>query len=693
MAEILGTQGADKVTVQAGDRYRGLEGDDEITLVSWATGEGGPGNDTLIGDAASRPYEPTAWYWSSRNPILVDLGAGYALDGFGGRDTLINIFNVHGFKRDGDEGYGSASNDYFWVGPWRNETGVIRIDGRAGQDTVTVSYNQSDNRGELVFNVSADGRLVRAHLSSQPDFVFELRNIETIQHGLHMADNSWTSVDYAVASLIDLSHAGPEILLRGATGFQTQGLGQSLVIRYSFLTQAPATGAEGGSGFQAFSAELQQTTRQILATLQQQTGITFQEVAGDAGQVRFGINQQTGTRGYSFLPDAYRGDERGGDVWLDVETTAAMQAGQEGYYVLLHELAHALGLQHPLREADTSGQTVLLDQFASFSYTLMLDVSATQNAGNSWPSWYGFFDMQALRQLYGAKAMATGNNTYVMGRDAATASLVLIDDGGWDQLDLSGSPVSAQIDLRPGKTSSVGMSDDGKAYFANLSIDPATWIEDVVATSGDDYIVGNNLNNSIHTGGGNDIVLGEGGHDVAILPGSWQNWTVQYDSMHGFWNASATNGEAGTVELQEVERLYFNDGAVALDMAAQGNPARVAKLLGAVFGPQAVLNPGYVAAGLYFMEQAQYGYEQLMQTAIDIRLGSNAQDRRAVVDLLFANVVGVAPSDAQAQPYVDMLNEGQTSVAGLGVLAAETGLNQMRIGLTGLTEQGLHYAL
>ena len=82
-----------------------------------------------------------------------------------------------------------------------------------------------------------------------------------------------------------------------------------------------------------------------------------------------------------------------------------------------------------------------------------------------------------------------------------------------------------------------------------------------------------------------------------------------------------------------------------------------------------------------------------MQTAIDIRLGSNAQDRRAVVDLLFANVVGVTPSDAQAQPYVDMLNEGQTSVAGLGVLAAETGLNQMRIGLTGLTEQGLHYAL
>ena len=56
-------------------------------------------------------------------------------------------------------------------------------------------------------------------------------------------------------------------------------------------------------------------------------------------------------------------------------------------------------------------------------------------------------------------------------------------------------------------------------------------------------------------------------------------------------------------------------------------------------------------------------------------------------------VVGVAPSSAQAQPYVDMLAQGQTTVAGLGVLAAENGLNQVRIGLTGLTEQGLHFAL
>ena len=40
-----------------------------------------------------------------------------------------------------------------------------------------------------------------------------------------------------------------------------------------------------------------------------------------------------------------------------------------------------------------------------------------------------------------------------------------------------------------------------------------------------------------------------------------------------------------------------------------------------------------------------------------------------------------------------MLAEGEISIAGLGVLAAETGLNQDRIGLVGLVENGFHFAL
>lgn len=693
MQDIKGTGGPDKVVVQAGDRYRGEGGDDHITLLQWATGEGGPGNDILIADPSGRHGDATVWYWSSQSPILVDLAEGYALDGFGGRDTLINIHNVHGFKRDGDTGYGSALDDRFWLGPWRGHNGLIQIDGRGGNDLVTIGLNQDHGMGELVLKASADGKVVRAHMSKQPGLVMELRNIETIQLGQHLSNGQWTSTEYRVTTLIDLSQAGQDILVRGSTGFQTGPLGNGLTITYSFLDKAPTTGAEGGSGFQAFSPELQQTARTIFSNLQQQTGLTFQEVAGDAGAIRFGINQQSNTRGYSFLPDQHRNDAKAGDVWLDVETAALMQPGQEGYYVLLHELAHALGLQHPLREGDTSGQTVLLDNFATFAHTLMLDISAAQNPSLTWPNWYGLFDLQALRHLYGSKAFATANNTHTIADGASSASVVILDDGGIDVLDISRSSVSGHIDLRPGKVSSAGMNADGKAYFGNLSIAPGTWIENLVATPFDDYIVGNDLGNVIWSNGGNDIVVGNGGQDTVILPDSSMAWDIQRAADGLTWNVQAKDGESGSVELQSIERLHFADAGVALDMQPNGNPARVAKILGAVFGPESVKNLHFAAIGLSYFEGLNFSYEQLMKLAIDVRLGGQANDPVSVVNLLFNNVVGEAPSVSQARPYVDMVVNGEISVAGLGVLAAETGLNQERIGLAGLFENGFLFAI
>lgn len=693
MQDITGTNGPDKVVVQAGDRFRGEGGDDHITLVEWATGEGGPGNDTLIADPAGRHGDASAWYWSSSSPILVDLAAGYALDGFGTRDTLINIHQVHGFKRNGDQGYGSALDDRFWVGPWRGHSGLIVIDGREGNDTATIGYSANDNRGEVVFKASPDGRLVRAYLSKQPDLVMEFRHVETIQVSLDMGNGKWVNTDYSAKGLIDLSQAGQEILVRDAKGLQSGNVGRALTITYSFLEKAPVTGAEGGSGFAAFSPQLRETTRAILSSLQLQTGITFQEVPGDAGTVRFGINQQSDTRGYSFLPDGYRNDARAGDVWLDVETAAWTQPGQEGYYVLLHELAHALGLQHPLPESDATGQTVLLDNFATFAYTLMLDVSASENPANAWPSWYGLFDLQALRYLYGSKAYAVADSTYPIADGASSASVVIVDDGGVDVLDISSSRVSAHVDLRPGKVSSAGMNADGLAHFANLSIAPGTWIENVVATSFDDYIVGNDLGNVVWSMGGNDIIAAQDGHDTVILPGSSTGWQIGRAADGQTWNAQALDGAAGSVELQSVERLHFSDEGVALDMHAQGNPARVAKILGAVFGPEAVSNTEFAAIGLSYLEELNYSYEQLMKVAIDYRLGRLSTDPVSVVDLLYANVVGQTPSLSEAKPFVDMLLSEQISVAGLGVLAAEHSLNQERIGLTGLIEHGFHFAI
>lgn len=178
-----------------------------------------------------------------------------------------------------------------------------------------------------------------------------------------------------------------------------------------------------------------------------------------------------------------------------------------------------------------------------------------------------------------------------------------------------------------------------------------------------------------------------------ILPGRSTDWHIQRAADGQTWNAEANNGEIGSVELQSIERLHFADAGVALDMQIQGNPARVAKTLGAVFGPASAKNLEYASIGLLHMEVLNYSYEQLMKLAIDVKLGSRSNDPLSVVRLLYANVVGKAPLESESQPFVDMLANREMTVAGLGVLAAETARNQENIGLVGLVENGLHFEI
>jgi len=101
MAEIKGTPGKDIYTVKSGDVFNGQEGDDEITFEKGGGAQGDSGNDTFtVPKTFTNIWDAQVRYWSSGSPIFVDLEAGYALDGFGGRDTLINVHNVHGFKQD-----------------------------------------------------------------------------------------------------------------------------------------------------------------------------------------------------------------------------------------------------------------------------------------------------------------------------------------------------------------------------------------------------------------------------------------------------------------------------------------------------------------------------------------------------------------------------------------------------------------
>ncbi len=695
MANLKGTAGKDVVTVKSGDTFEGDAGDDEITLQGGTTASGDAGNDVFKLAPGVSGNNVTLWYWSSQNPIYVDLEAGFALDGFGGRDTFTGFHRVHGFNTNGDQGFGTSAADDFYMGaPWRDFASLITLDGRGGTDLATLGL-PSDGSSNIVLTFSNGGTRASFYLTSFPNFIYQLDNIEKLvfwnnvtqknveydlkalaasnsatQQFLLPGQASWTK------SYFDFSQLGTEYLLRGATGWQTGNKGSPVSLTYGFMTQKPVTGGEGGTGFTVFDAAQQLIVKDVLSQLQQQLGVTFVE-AGDNAQIRFGANQQANTRGYSFLPDSYKGDARAGDVWLDVETVAQMKPGQEGYYVLLHELAHALGLQHPLPSSDKSGAPILSGAMATASNTIMLDLDAKAVAG-VWPTWYGGFDLQALRGLYGTKSFAPGNNTYYF--DDATLAKTIIDDGGVDTWDLSKLSLSAAIDLRGGTVSSIGMESDGTNQFNNVVVGTSTVIENVLGTLYDDVIIGNSANNTFMFIGGNDIVDGQAGRDTLYMWTKSTDHRIYKDTSSSNWNVEALNNSAGSIEMQNMERIYFADKAWALDMGANENAGRTAKILGALFGKEGLSYPSFRGIGLYYLD-AGYSYEALMGAAVDTRLWPGAS-KADVAKVLMANVPGLV---------VDPNAYANTTA--MAVAAADSELNKAMINLVGLATTGFDYII
>lgn len=695
MANLKGTTGKDVVTVKSGDTFEGDAGDDEITLQSGTTAAGDAGNDIFKLAPGVSGSSVTLWYWSSQNPIYVDLEAGFALDGFGGRDTFVGFHQVHGFKNNGDQGYGTSTADFFYLGtPWSNSTSVIYVDGKGGIDYANATLPDT-GLSNIVLTLQNGGAKASYYYISFPNVVYQLDNIEklgfwsnitrksteydlkalatanpTVQQFLLQGQATWTK------TFIDFSQLGSEYLLRGATGWQSGNKGTPVSLTYGFMSQKPASGGENGTGFTAFDAAQKQIVKDVLSLLQQQIGITFVE-AGDNAQIRFGANQQANTRGYSFLPDSYKGDARAGDVWLDVETVAQMQPGQEGYYVLLHELAHALGLQHPLTSSDKSGAPILSGAMAAASNTIMLDLDAKAVAG-VWPTWYGGYDLQALRGLYGTKSFAPGNNTYYF--DDATLAKTIIDDGGVDTWDLSKLSLSAAIDLRGGTVSSIGMESDGTNQFNNVVVGTSTVIENVLGTLYDDVIIGNSANNTFMFIGGNDIVDGQAGRDTLYMWTKSTDHRIYKDTSSSNWNVEALNNSAGSIEMQNMERIYFADKAWALDMGANENAGRTAKILGALFGKEGLSYPSFRGIGLYFLD-AGYSYEALMGAAVDTRLWPGAS-KADVAKVLMANVPGLV---------VDPNAYANTTA--MAVAAADSELNKAMINLVGLATTGFDYII
>jgi len=288
------------------------------------------------------------------------------------------------------------------------------------------------------------------------------------------------------------------------------------------------------------------------------SGLTLnQESAGSTtnnATMLFGAYTSTtdGTGAYAYLPGgpgSTGNTNVAGDVWLnnDSVSTGSLDVGSYSFYVLMHEIGHAVGFSHP---GDYNGAGFSYASHAQFvedsqQYTVMsyFDDSETSDTDVfGYPDTLMLNDILALHQLYGADlGFHSGDSVYGFNSNLGgvydfttnTDPLMSIwDGGGTDTLDLSGYTMAQMISLVEGAFSNVG------GYQGNLSIAFGAVIENAIGGIGNDTITGNAAANTLSGGAGNDTIDGATGADT--LYGGTGN-----DSILGQSAFDRLNGDAG----------------------------------------------------------------------------------------------------------------------------------------------------
>jgi hypothetical protein len=278
-------------------------------------------------------------------------------------------------------------------------------------------------------------------------------------------------------------------------------------VTYTFLDAIPSYYSETSWSqnlFQAFTEQQEQVTRDALALIENATNLNFVEVASpNDATITFGLYDfADGTLGVGFAP--YAGTPTGtgaSDVWIDNDLAGStIDVATKAYYVLLHELGHAIGLNHPDVPAEEDNRQYSVMSYAPHS-TMSGDVSG-----------YQLFDIAALQYLYGANTgYATGNNVYDF--NALDGAIETIwDAGGHDTLDMSAATHAVNLDLAEGAFSTVAASGSD-----NLALAFGTVIEDAIGGAYDDRIAGNEAANTL---------TGNGGADTFVFASNWGNDTI-----------------------------------------------------------------------------------------------------------------------------------------------------------------------
>lgn len=361
--------------------------------------------------------------------------------------------------------------------------------------------------------------------------------------------------------------------------------------------------ADDGNGL---STERRALAREVFKLYSAMLGISFREVTGSGGDIRFTDND---SGAYAYMASGWYADSTRTKMIINysvVNVASSWHNGKSNYntytpQTFFHEIGHALGLGHQ-GQYNYAGTPLTYEssaQFANDSWlaTMMSYWDQSENpttgASFAWLQTPMAVDWIALNDLYGSQGYSTakaflGDTVYGVGTNisasqsqiwnlfstyAGSTAYTLVDGGGYDALDVSNFNANQLINLAPSQASSTAPSVSNiGGKIGNLSIAAGTVIEAARGGGGSDVFYGNSADNSFWGNGGSDqfydslgsdTYYGDDGIDWLYFEESIDLLTLSFSND---WLSFARQGGGGVDRAwTDIENFSFNSTAYTYD--------------------------------------------------------------------------------------------------------------------------------